>query len=60
MFNFTHPKTVYRTQDPTLYALGRDAAETGDGTFQHEGRLWRVGEGMTDEQLELYPEIKHR
>jgi hypothetical protein len=58
MFNFTHAVTIYREQDATLYEMAKNTLESGDRTFIHEGQLWQTAEDITDERVNIYPQVK--
>lgn len=49
--------TVRHDEQPELYERAERAFFDGDGTFTHEGRRWRVGEGVSDIYAVIRPEI---
>lgn len=39
-----------------VFELAEDAVLNGDGTFIYKDRIWKVGDGMSGEQYDVYPE----
>ena len=57
-FNYTHPTTVSKEEQPQLYEAAKEALRNGDGIFIKSQKRWRAARGLSAKRVDIYPELK--